>query len=414
MSARLFARGKFSQPRVQPAVISRPRIEQMASATQELGNYPQRPRVLIAEDQDDVIAALRLLLKNNGYDVEFVKSPAEALKALRGGHFDAVLLDLNYSRDTTSGTEGLELLSQVQALDNTLAVVAMTAWGSIKLAVDAMHRGAADFVQKPWDNTQLLTVLAEQMSRSRALREQRLREQLEQQDAAEIQRALMPGEIAAPDGLTIVASSRSARTVGGDYYDVIRLGAHHSALCIADAVGKGMGAALLMSNLQAAVRMLAPQIHGSRALCNRVNEVISGNNIPGKFITFFYSIIDSQERRISYTNAGHNLPVLARADGSIERLGSDDVVLGTFHSWNYHEKQAELRNGDRLVLYTDGITECANADGAELGEENLVDVISRNLQLPANELKDRVLESVLNHCNGALNDDATLIVVAVE
>src|SRR5947209_16655169 len=147
----------------------------MASATQELSNITKRPRVLVAEDQDDVIAALRLLVKNNGYDVEFVKSPAEALKALRGGHFDAVLLDLNYSRDTTSGTEGLELLSQVQALDNTLAVVAMTAWGSIKLAVDAMHRGAADFVQKPWDNTQLLTVLAEQMSRSRALREQRLR-----------------------------------------------------------------------------------------------------------------------------------------------------------------------------------------------------------------------------------------------
>lgn len=386
----------------------------MASATQELGNYPQRPRVLVAEDQDDVIAALRLLLKNNGYDVDFVKSPAEALKALRGGRFDAVLLDLNYSRDTTSGTEGLELLSQVQALDNTLAVVAMTAWGSIKLAVDAMHRGAADFVQKPWDNTQLLTVLSEQMSRSRALRAQRLREQLEQQDAAQIQRALMPGEIAAPDGLTIVASSRSARTVGGDYYDVIRLGAHHSALCIADVVGKGMGAALLMSNLQAAVRMLAPQIHDSRALCNRVNEVITGNNIPGKFITFFYSIIDSQQRRISYTNAGHNLPILARADGTLERLGSDDVVLGTFHSWNYHEKQAELRNGDRLVLYTDGITECANAEGAELGEENLVDVISRNVSLPANELKDRVLESVISHCNGALSDDATLIVVAVE
>ena len=99
----------------------------------------------------------------------------------------------------------------------------------VKLAVDAMHRGACDFVQKPWDNAQLLAVLSEQMSRSRALREHRLREEQEQQDAAQIQRALMPGEIAAQDGLVIVACSQSARSVGGDYYDVIRLGEHKSA-----------------------------------------------------------------------------------------------------------------------------------------------------------------------------------------
>src|SRR5437016_5177859 len=386
----------------------------MASAIQNIVGSPERPRVLIAEDQDDVIAALRLLLKSNVYDTEFVKSPADALKALRAGNFDAVLLDLNYSRDTTSGTEGLELLSQVQAFDNTLAVVVMTAWGSIKLAVDAMHRGACDFVQKPWDNAQLLAVLSEQMGRSRALREERLREELEQQDAAQIQRALMPGEIAAQNGLVIVASSQSARSVGGDYYDVIRLGEHQSAICIADVVGKGMGAALLMSNLQAAVRMLAPQVHEPREICNRVNEVIAANNMPGKFITFFYGVIDSQKRQITYTNAGHNLPILARADSLCERLGSEDVVLGTFRDWNYHQKEADLRSGDRLVLYTDGITECAKPEGAELGEETLLDVITRNVQLQAHELKDKVLESVLGHCNGALSDDATLIVVAVE
>src|SRR5437763_16621961 len=158
----------------------------MASAIQNIVGSPERPRVLIAEDQDDVIAALRLLLKSNGYDSEFVKSPPDALKALRNGSFDAVLLDLNYSRDTTSGTEGLELLSQVQALDSTLAVVVMTAWGTVKLAVDAVHRGACDFVQKPWDNDQLLAVLSEQMGRTRDVREQRLREADEPQDAGQI------------------------------------------------------------------------------------------------------------------------------------------------------------------------------------------------------------------------------------
>jgi sigma-B regulation protein RsbU (phosphoserine phosphatase) len=179
-------------------------------------------RVLVAEDQEDVVAALRLLLKNNGYDAFFVKSPGEALEALRKNSFDAALLDLNYSRDTTSGCEGLELISQVQAIDDTLAVVVMTAWGSIGLAVDAMHRGACDFVEKPWDNHKLLKVLEQQMARSQALRRRRLSDVLEQQDAAQIQRAFMPGEIAAPNGLAIVASSQPVRSVGGDYYDVIR------------------------------------------------------------------------------------------------------------------------------------------------------------------------------------------------
>jgi len=380
---------------------------------QEVAGLAERPRVLVAEDQDDVLTALGLLLKSNGYDTEFVKSPAETMKALRSKSFDAILLDLNYSRDTTSGAEGLELLSQVQALDNTLAVVVMTAWGTIELAVDAMHRGACEFVQKPWDNAHLLRVLNEQMKRSRELREKRLNEQLEQQEAAQIQRALMPGEIAAPDGLRIVASSQSARTVGGDYYDVIRIDEERLGICIADVMGKGLGAALLMSNLQAAVRMLAPQMTDSSELCNRVNEVISANSVPGKFITFFYCVVDLKQMRISYTNAGHNWPILARADGNCERLSTEDAVLGTLRQWKYHQEQADLRSGDRLVLFTDGITECANAEDAEFGEERLLGLVSQHVQLPADQLKDLILESARAHCNGMMNDDATLIAAAV-
>lgn len=387
--------------------------EPMATMAQARTGVSERPRVLVSEDQDDVLTALGLLLKSNGYDTEFVKSPTETLKALKSRNFDAVLLDLNYSRDTTSGAEGLELLSQVQALDNTLAVVVMTAWGTIELAVDAMHRGACEFVQKPWDNAHLLRVLKEQMKRSRDLREKRLNEQLEQQEAAQIQRALMPGEIAAPDGLTIVASSQSARAVGGDYYDVIRIGEDRLAMCVADVMGKGLGAALLMSNLQAAVRMLASQVEDTRDLCNRVNEVICANSVPGKFITFFYCVIDVKQKRLCYTNAGHNWPILARADGNCERLNSEDVVLGTLRHWTYHQGEAQLRSGDRLVLFTDGITESANTDGAEFGEERLLGLVSQNVQLAAEELKNLILNSAQSHCGGVMADDATLIVAAV-
>jgi sigma-B regulation protein RsbU (phosphoserine phosphatase) len=386
----------------------------LSSPVQERFSSPERPRILVAEDQEDVIAALRLLLKTNGYDSEFVKSPAEALRALRSHIFDAVLLDLNYSRDTTSGTEGLELLSQVQALDSSLAVVVMTAWGSVKLAVDAMHRGACDFVEKPWDNAQLLAVLDQQMSRSRILRQRRRYEQQEQLDAAEIQRALMPREIVGHGGLTIVASSQSARSVGGDYYDVIRLSETRSAICIGDVVGKGMGAALLMSNLQARVRALACQVAEPRELCNRLNEVIAADALPGKFITFFYAVIDSATRHIVYTNAGHNWPILMHADGSSERLFSADAVLGTFKIWDYRQNEIELRSGDRLVLFTDGITECLDAQVEEFGEHRLTALVSEGVSLPAEVLKDKLLDSVRAHCRNAFDDDATLIVVGVE
>src|SRR6476646_899839 len=384
----------------------------MASPVIDMHGIPSRPRVLVAEDQEDVIAALHLLLKSAGYEAEFVRSPEGALTALATKSFDAILLDLNYSRDTTSGTEGLELLSKVQAMDSNLAVVVMTDWGSIELAVNAMHRGACDFVQKPWDNRQLLNVLQEQMRRSKALRQKSFTDQLEQQEAAQIQRALMPGEIPAGDGLTIVASSKSARNVGGDYYDVIRLEGQRSAICIADVVGKGMGAALLMSNLQAAVRMLAPEISEPRIFCNRVNRAISGNNFPGKFITFFYCVMDTAEQRMDFTNAGHNWPVLAHADGSCERLNSEDVVLGTVRDWNYHQLSARLRSGDRLVLFTDGITECADAEGTEFGEEKLVEFISQNVHLAPDQSKDAILKSA--ECHGSFIDDATLIVVGVQ
>jgi DNA-binding NtrC family response regulator len=129
-----------------------------------------RPRVLIADDQADVLAALRLLLKSEGCETESADSPAAIVAAVESRDFDAVLMDLNYARDTTSGQEGLELLARIQALDGALPVIVMTAWGSVELAVEAMRRGARDFVQKPWENARLLTTLRTQLELGRALR----------------------------------------------------------------------------------------------------------------------------------------------------------------------------------------------------------------------------------------------------
>jgi len=128
------------------------------------------PRVLIADDQADVLEALRLLLKSERYQIETVKRPADIIRAIEERDFDVILMDLNYTRDTTSGEEGLDLLARLQKLDSTLPVVVMTAWGSVDVAVEAMRRGASDFIQKPWDNARLITILRTQAELGQALR----------------------------------------------------------------------------------------------------------------------------------------------------------------------------------------------------------------------------------------------------
>src|SRR3989454_9096217 len=128
------------------------------------------PRILIADDQADVLAALRLLLKGDRFEIETASSPAGVIKAINSRDLDVVLIDLNYARDTTSGSEGMDLLTRIQTIDPTLPVIVMTAWGSVDLAVEAMRRGARDFIQKPWDNARLLAAVLTQVELAEALR----------------------------------------------------------------------------------------------------------------------------------------------------------------------------------------------------------------------------------------------------
>src|SRR6266403_3200059 len=129
------------------------------------------PRILAADDQQHILQALELLLKPQGYEVAVVRSPALVRDALASSSYDAVLIDLNYMRDTTSGREGLDLLSEIVAIDSTLPVIVMIAWGNVELAVEAMRRGARDFIQKPWENERLLAILRTQIELRRALQQ---------------------------------------------------------------------------------------------------------------------------------------------------------------------------------------------------------------------------------------------------
>src|SRR5262245_11704021 len=183
------------------------------------------PRTLIADDQPDVLEALRLLLKSEGYQTEAVTTPYDVIEALKAHDFDLLLMDLNYARDTTSGQEGLDLLTRVQAVDSTLPIVVMTAWGSVELAVEAMRRGVRDFVLKPWENNRWLSILRTQIEEGHTMRaNQQLKKEQERElvEARSIQRRLLPTDIPQIQGCTIAGAWTPARTVSGDYYDVLR------------------------------------------------------------------------------------------------------------------------------------------------------------------------------------------------
>lgn len=380
-----------------------------------MGTTP--PRTLIADDQPDVLEALRLLLKGEGYETEAVTSPGDVLEAIRARNFDLLLMDLNYARDTTSGQEGLDLLSRVQAMDSTLPVVVMTAWGSLEVAVEAMHRGVRDFVLKPWENTRLLDTLRTQIENGYVARE-KLRRSAEQnqelEDALEIQRRLLPTELPQIEGFQVSAAWRPARAVSGDYFDALRFDESRLALCIADVSGKGMPAALLMSNLQAVVKAFASETVSPSELCTRVNRVVSSNTPDDKFITFFYCLLDAKRKRLTYSNAGHNPGVVVRAGGEVLRLDRGGTVLGPFARCRFEQGEIAVESGDRVLLFTDGVTEAGNEAGEEFGEDRLIAMLSENRGLGADHLQRSLMEAVTEFSGGDFKDDATLIVCAVD
>lgn len=232
-------------------------------------------------------------------------------------------------------------------------------------------------------------------------------------EAREIQAGLLPRSLPTLTGFALAAHWQPAREVAGDYYDVVPLGVDRVALCIADVTGKGMPAALLMSNLQATVKTFAATAESPDALCRRVNRIMATNMAPGRFITLFYGVLDAASRTLAYTNAGHNPPLLLRHDGTCETLETGGLLLGAFPEADYGQARIELRPGDRLVLFTDGLVEAENATRELYGDDRLLETLRRHASDSAEELQRRILAAAAEHCGGEFQDDATLIVVAV-
>ena len=370
-------------------------------------------RVLVADDQADILEALRWLLTGEGYEPVFVSSTEAVLDKLRADKFDLLLMDLNYSRDTTSGREGLDLIPRVLAVAPEIPIVVMTGWGSIDTAVEAMRQGARSFVQKPWEESTLLEIIEREITEARAERRRDRKQERDFEEARLIQRGLLPTAFPQVPGIDVAFSWQPADGVGGDCFDTIGFG-RAIGVSVADIAGKGLPAALLMSNLQAAVRAFAQDAAAPSSICASVNRLLCRNMAPGRFATFFYARIDGAARRLVYSNAGHNPPLHIATNGTLTTLSVGGMVLGVFPDTGYDQAELPLSRGDRLVFYTDGITEARDANGEEYGEERLMAIALDTRSQSADAMKTALLDDVNAFTGGKFEDDATLIVVGVD
>jgi phosphoserine phosphatase RsbU/P len=237
----------------------------------------------------------------------------------------------------------------------------------------------------------------------------------ELRSAHEIQTHLIPSKLPQIAGLQVSAAWQPARAVGGDYFDVLPFSPTRLGVCIADVSGKGMGAALLMANCQAAFRAFATEDTAPHTLCTKLNRALCSSIAPGKFVTFFYGILDMSSLRLDYENAGHSQPILLRGNVA-SSLEGGGTVLGLFHDLVYDELSVSLQPGDCLLLTTDGITEAANPLRLddEFGEARLIACAQGVRAQGAYAIRSRILEEVTRFCESQFQDDASLIVITID
>jgi len=236
----------------------------------------------------------------------------------------------------------------------------------------------------------------------------------ELQRALEIQQSFLPKDIPQVPGFEVTGAWQPSRVVGGDYFDVLKLPDGRLGVCIADVSGKGVSAALLMANLQATVRAFAPDSPSPARLCARVNSILCNNIAKGKFVTFFYGVLDSASLTLDFCNAGHLDPMVVSNSGLVRRpAGSGGTVLGLFPDAKFEDSRIAMEPGDRLLLFTDGITEAFAPDGEEFGEQRVAASARSRPDESAPEMTSRILSEVRAFCREQFNDDATLLTVAV-
>jgi sigma-B regulation protein RsbU (phosphoserine phosphatase) len=366
-------------------------------------------RIVVIEDDPAIRRGLSDSLRGESFDVLAAADGIDGYNMVRDSIPDLVILDL-----TLPGMNGYEVCRQIRRHGLATPILMLTAKDQESSRVEGFDAGADDYVTKPFSVRELVGRVRAILRRSEGRADLRNLQELD--DARRVQERLMPSEIPEFPGVQIAGAWLPSRIVSGDYFDVLKLDDTAVALCIADVCGKGMPAALMMANVQAAVKTCVSNRLGPRELCMRVNRVMCENMSGGGFITFFFGVMESDghTKRLTYCNAGHNPPILFSRNSEVRRLDRGGSVLGVFREGPYEEHEISLSAGDRLVIYTDGLTENRNASGEEFGDDRLLELIGNPEAAGARGIVQSVIAAARGFSNDDLEDDLTILAVSVD
>jgi phosphoserine phosphatase RsbU/P len=385
-------------------------------------------RILVVDDTPANIQTLAATLKPHGYQIVVATNGKQALEVMERVQPDLVLLDV-----VMPEMDGFECCARIKANPawHDLPVIFLTARTDTTDLVRGFELGAVDYVSKPFNAHELLARVqthltvdrlrrsvadkhAELEAKNAALVEAHTQIEAELELARAMQIAILPSGFPHAPGCDGAATMRAATSMGGDFYDFIELSGGRIGLVMADVSGKGVPAAFFMAVSRTNLNALADGSAGPRDCLQRTNDVLLTQNPMNLFVTVFYAVFDPATGVLTYANGGHNPPFLRRSTGVIERLADGSgLALGIFPT-SYEERSVRLAAGDALVLYTDGVTEAFNTDGAMFDEPRLIECIRAAAHpVRAAALVDAIVDDVAHFAGAAPQSDDITVAVLV-